>query len=121
MTYEHTPPRAAFNDERLFVYGLDHWLRRDEEHGMQGGRQEQRGAGGYVLCSTCNNNTGTWYGYELMLLARAAGNILANAPLDEFDQSVDRQGAEVAFLTRPGRPDLGPHPLRVAKQIVTMM
>src|SRR5581483_1092578 len=121
MTYEHVPPRAAGNDERLTVYGLDHWLGRDEERGLEGGRIEQRGAGARVLCEDCNNKTGSWYGNELALLSRAAHNLLARSPLEEFDSSLQPMASDVAFKQTPGRPDLGPHPLRIAKQIVSMM
>lgn len=121
LTYEHVPPRATGNDESLRVYGLDHWLSSDEERGLEGGRIEQRGAGDRVLCESCNNKTGSWFGNELALLARAAHNILGRAPLEEFDKSLDRMAADVAFKQTPGRPDLGPHPLRIAKQFVSMM
>lgn len=121
MTYEHVPPRATGNDERLTVYGLNHWLNRDEERGLEGGRIEQRGAGARVLCAECNNKTGKWYGNELALLARAAYGLLRRSPLDDFDRSLNAMAADVAFKQTPGRPELGPHPLRIIKQFVTMM
>lgn len=70
LSYEHVPPRAAFNDEPTTVYGLADWLAREEDGQMRGGRIEQRGAGASTLCARCNNNTGSWYGTELALAAR---------------------------------------------------
>ncbi len=64
LTFEHVPPRAAFNSERTRVYGLEHWLQRGERGELHGGRIEQRGAGDLTLCEDCNNKTGSWYGNE---------------------------------------------------------
>lgn len=60
LSYEHVPPRAAFNDSPVieieFYKALD--LDFDEK---PRGRINQKGAGGYTLCEKCNNITGKWY------------------------------------------------------------
>lgn len=85
---------------------------------MDGGRIEQRGAGGVVLCQRCNNNTGSWYGNELIRAAGAGARILRETPLNELDQRLEPTFGEVHFRQQPG---IGPHPLRLIKQIVTML
>ncbi len=117
LSYEHVPPRSSFNDQPTTVYGLHHWLARAEDGRMLGGRIEQRGAGARTLCERCNNNTGSWYGNELALAARTAARILRNAPLDEFDALTEHRWATVG-ITKTER---HPHPLRLIKQIVTML
>jgi hypothetical protein len=117
LSYEHVPPRAAFNEDPTTVYGLDDWLARHEDGTMSGGRIEQRGAGGRTLCERCNNNTGSWYGAELARAAAAGARILLDAPLREFDQLTEHRWAEVSLR----QSETGPHPLRFIKQIVTMM
>lgn len=58
LTFEHIPPRAAFNYFNLKMY--DFWayiLRNNTRY-----KQFQKGAGRYSLCASCNNLTGEWYG-----------------------------------------------------------
>lgn len=116
-SFEHVPPRKAFNDEPSTSYSLIDWLAR-EEGGLEGGKVEQRGAGGAVLCRRCNNNTGSWYGSELVRAARAGARILSQLPLDEIDESLEPGYAQVKFTQQP---QVGPHPLRLAKQIIAML
>jgi hypothetical protein len=117
LSYEHVPPRAAFNEDPKTVYGLAEWLAREEDGTMSGGRIEQRGAGGRTLCERCNNNTGSWYGNELALAARAGARILLDVPLKEFDALTEPQYGRVQIK----QTDRHPHPLRFIKQIVTML
>lgn len=117
LSYEHVPPRAAFNEDPTIVYGLDDWLARSEDGTMSGGRIEQRGAGRHTLCERCNSNTGSWYGNEIARAARAGAQLLIDAPLREFDQLTEHRWADVGFR----QSSTGPHPLHFIKQIVTMM
>ena len=58
LTFEHIPPRAAFNHFNLKLYDFwDFLLHNNTRY-----KQFQRGAGRYSLCKSCNNLTGEWYG-----------------------------------------------------------
>jgi hypothetical protein len=116
-SFEHVPPRKAFNDEPSTSFNIMDWLAR-EEGGLTGGKIDQRGAGDAVLCHSCNNNTGSWYGAELVRAARAGARILGQLQLDELDQHVDPAWATVVFKQQP---KIGPHPLRLVKQIIAML
>jgi hypothetical protein len=117
LSFEHVPPRSAFNDDPASVYGLDDWLARDEEGRMSGGRIEQRGGGARTLCERCNNNTGSWYASQLARAAAAGARLLLETPLRELDQLTEYRWAEARFRQTEG----GPYPLRFIKQIITMM
>lgn len=102
LSYEHVPPQAAFNRHPVIEASLEKaiaWGIEESPHG----RINQRGAGAYTLCESCNSVTGAWYG---------------NAFADWC-----YQGAEVLV-----RSDFKPRliylhcifPLRVIKQIIAM-
>ena len=57
LTFEHTPPRKAFNNNQIF-------LRTIEDHVSDRGERTRfrRGLGAYSLCGRCNTRTGAWYG-----------------------------------------------------------
>jgi hypothetical protein len=93
------------------------WLAR-EEGGLDRGTIEQRGAGDAVLCQRCNNNTGSWYGCELVRAAHAGANMLGQLPLDELDSSLEHEWVKVVFKQQA---KVGTHPLRFIKQIVAML
>jgi hypothetical protein len=105
LTFEHVPPRAAFNDRGVFYARNQDVFGGKWEPGtpLPRGRQQQRGAGRYTLCQKCNNETGSWYGaayvdfarYAMILLHRSRGRISLAYPYGIF-------------------------PLRVLKQIVVM-
>lgn len=60
LSFEHVPPRAAFNNRPLRVLrGLEIHA---AEHDPARGEVQQRGSGAYTLCERCNNDTGSWYG-----------------------------------------------------------
>jgi hypothetical protein len=117
LSYEHVPPRAAFNDEPTTVHGSDEWLNRDPDGALPGGRVERRGAGGRTLCERCNNNTGSWYGTELKRAANTGAKLLAQTPLKDFDGLLEHRWAQVTLK----QSEMGPHPLRFIKQIVAML
>ena len=102
LSFEHVPPKSAFNNQRVVRIGLDQAINTGP-YDRPKGRIEQRGAGAYTLCESCNNNTGSWYAPAF------AGWCL--------------QGAKVLIRT-----DFDPRlftiqyifPLRILKQIVTM-
>ncbi len=99
MTYEHVPPEAAFNDERIVKQTLEQML---EQKGKR--TWEQRGAGAYTLCSSCNSNTGGWYGGAYVRWAHQAGRMVLRGRRAYPHQ--------VTFTDM--------YPLRVVKQIAVM-
>jgi hypothetical protein len=115
-SFEHVPPRKALNDQPTRVYGITDWL--DAPNGvLTGGQIEQRGAGGFYLCQRCNNNTGSWYGKELVVAAASGARILRETSLDDLDAMLEPTWANVTFR----QSETGPHPLRFIKQVVTML
>lgn len=103
LSFEHVPPKKAFNNRRVVRIGFDRAITLGPYDRLGKGPIEQRGARVYTLCPTCNNNTGSWYA-------------------DAF-ATWCVQGAQVLVKT-----DFNPRlftlhyvlPLRVLKQIVTM-
>jgi len=62
LSFEHVPPRAAFNDRPVVAIPFDQALSLGPNDETPKGKIQQRGMGGYTLCERCNNNTGAWYG-----------------------------------------------------------
>ena len=105
LTFEHVPPRAAFNDRGVFEAKIDDLLGGEWIPGeaTAGGKYQQRGAGRHSLCAKCNNDTGAWYGAAYVDFARQAMILL------------HRSNGKMS-LAYP----YGVFPLRVLKQIVVM-
>lgn len=107
LTFEHIPPRAAFNATpakpvtglQLHEGGRMPW----DTAGLTYQNQQQ-GMGKYSLCSTCNNNTGSWYGDEYVSFARTVHGVLSE-PIDSQYHSF-------------GVRDI--HPLRFIKQVISL-
>lgn len=60
LTFEHIPPRSAFNDKPIFVQTHIHLTQQNSP--LFGKRMtSNKGAGDYLLCKECNNYTGDWY------------------------------------------------------------
>ncbi len=117
LTFEHVPPKSSFNEGRTEVYGLMEFLNRPRDEEMTGGTVEQRGAGEWTLCESCNNKTGSWCVPELGKATAAAAKLLREMPLDEIDENPEEVVARVTFRGA-GRQ---PRPLLLVKQIVTML
>jgi hypothetical protein len=81
LTFEHVPPRAAYNDRRVFEAKMENLLGGEWIPGtaVTNGRYLQRGAGRYSLCGKCNNDTGAWYGTPYVDFARQAMVILSRS------------------------------------------
>jgi hypothetical protein len=103
LTYEHVPPQAAFNNKRVEIVTGPNAIELPPGL-IEDGDYEQRGMGAHTLCAPCNNNTGTWYGAALVDWCRGAHDVL-------LDTSGKYSG--------PNTMDI--YPLRVIKQIVTML
>lgn len=78
LSFEHVPPRAAFNDRRVLYAHSKQLLRDSANLDSLSGKVLQKGAGRYTLCERCNNQTGSWYGpayvdwaYQGMQIVRA--------------------------------------------------
>jgi hypothetical protein len=103
LTFEHSPPDAAFNDSPIVRANIREMLDRGSLDDLRW-RKQQRGAGDYTLCAKCNSLTGHWYGAAFANWAH--------------------QGMEVAKATQ-GYPTLiyrfNIFPLRVLKQVVCML
>jgi hypothetical protein len=59
LSFEHVPPRAAFNNRRVVKVGFDDAAHLGPDQ-VPRGQIQQRGAGAYTLCESCNNWTGNW-------------------------------------------------------------
>jgi len=79
LSFEHVPPRAAGNEDRAWMYGMDNWLGRDMESGKPAGRAriQQRGSGAYSLCRSCNEGAGAEYVPEFLGWIDLGNRVLA--------------------------------------------
>src|SRR4051812_42386815 len=80
LSFEHVPPRSAFNRNRVELFSVEQWLSRENGKPTSRGRILQRGTGGFTLCESCNNLTGRLYVPELEKLTRAGAQILHSLP-----------------------------------------
>jgi hypothetical protein len=104
LSFEHIPPRRAFNDHGVFEADVKKMFESGWQPGVKpDGRINQKGAGRFTLCERCNNATGSWYGIPYIEVAKQAMELL------------DRSGGDVS-LAYPYRM----YPLRFLKQVVTM-
>lgn len=113
LTFEHIPPRAAYNSERARpvlgkillskeVLQFENRMPWDTT-GLQY-QNQQKGMGMFSLCADCNNNTGSWYGDAFVEFAKRANVAMHKYPVEEDGQVV--------------LCDL--YPLRIIKQILSM-
>lgn len=103
LTFEHVPPKAAFNSDAIFIQKYDHLL--NELSPVYGKKmRSNKGFGAYTLCKECNNNTGSWYAKDFAEFALQGMDIL----------KYERENLEkVKFVIQF-------KPLNVVKQILTM-
>lgn len=112
LTFEHIPPKAAFNSQPVKSVSIHDkigdikklpW----ETDGLQF-LNLQKGMGGWTLCAECNNKTGAWYGAEYAAVA----NVIYRA-LSEYKTFDDSRKNDLLVLT-------GVHPLRFIKQVISL-
>ena len=56
LSFEHVPPKAAFNDNPILRTNFEKVLASENLDELQG-KVQQRGSGAYTLCEKCNNDT----------------------------------------------------------------
>lgn len=108
LTFEHIPPRAAFNSfptkpvsgDQLFI---DNMRMPWDTKGLRY-NNEQRGMGLYSLCNDCNNKTGSWYGGAYVEIAHGIHGALSK-PVPEDAARIQMNDI---------------YPLRFIKQILSM-
>lgn len=101
LTFEHVPPRSAFNNSRVQVVQGDAALQLPPGE-IWGGYYQQQGSGAYTLCAKCNNDTGSWYAAAFVHWCTVGGEALK-----------EPQGPPKFTVTNF-------YPLRTAKQILAM-
>jgi hypothetical protein len=114
LSFEHVPPRAAFNSSRVDIQGLEHWLSRSA--GGAGLRKtiQQGGQGLQVFCAQCNSETGSWYASELTgWVHGAVAAMRALPPIGEMDQELEPHVVRLRINQV--------RPLAFVKQIITMV
>ena len=113
LTFEHIPPRAAFNADRIRpVSGnvlLSEKVLEDANRmpwdisGLQYINQ-QKGMGLFSLCPECNNNTGAWYGDAYVEFAKMTHFAMGKLPVEASEK--------VGFRNM--------YPQKIVKQILSM-
>jgi len=104
LTFEHIPPRRAFNASSAVAHTLYGLHVGSTYHKSPPPKEGRRGLGKHSLCERCNGVTAAWYGdafadWTIQCLRYAEKIDAANAVLLSFDL----------------------YPLRVLKQILTML
>jgi hypothetical protein len=79
LTFEHVPPRAAFNDAPAVLVEFQEALSCGPGQQPKTRRIQRRGFGSYTLCPRCNNNTGSWYGPAFVEWCQKGWQILAQS------------------------------------------
>lgn len=108
LTFEHIPPRAAFNSTPAKPISGDGALFDDDRMPWDTTglpyQNQQKGMGRYSLCQECNNNTGSWYGDDYIIVAQVVHSILSEPIEPQY------QGFGIRNI----------HPLRFIKQVLSM-
>lgn len=109
LTFEHIPPKAAFNATPSRPVTGDILINDNERMpwdltGLPYENQ-QSGMGRFSLCRECNNNTGTWYGNDYVKFTHIVHAFLAD------NNSYLAQGVCVKQI----------YPLRIIKQVLSML
>ena len=105
LSFEHVPPEAAFNDQRVLESDIHRVMSGDliAELEKPTGKFNQRGAGKFTLCDRCNTTTGGYYGRSYVQFVK--------------------QVFPLCHMVQPGTPvtfDCQIRPLDVFKQILMM-
>lgn len=116
LSFEHVPPRSANNSQKVYLFDMQNWLNRNV-NGEVKGKQFQRGAGVRSLCRDCNSLAGQWYVQDYAELVRVALGAMQQIPQDQLRMADEKVRVRIhSQLTVKGA-----RPLRILKQIITMM
>ena len=92
LTFEHIPPRAAFNSTPAKPVSMEELLKNGNISGKERlpwdtkglkYQNQQKGMGRYSLCRTCNSYTGKHYGDAYASFAKLASDAIRNLPVEE--------------------------------------
>ena len=118
LTFEHVPPRSAFNNDRVQLQVLG--LVEGEGIVERPGAFQQRGAGDYYLCAECNNLLGRLYvpAYQQFVGLCARGLFEAGASADLNENNGDNT---FHLWMEGGEDPLVLYPARIVKQALAML
>lgn len=109
LTYEHIPPRSAFNKEQTKMYTGNELLADGDRLPWETDGLKyincQQGAGAFTLCKDCNNITGKWYGNSYRYVAYNVAHAIIEWADDPEAEAI-------------GIKDV--YPLRFIKQVLSM-
>ncbi|WP_342419258.1 hypothetical protein [Paenibacillus sp. FSL H8-0168] len=106
LTFEHIPPKGAFNDRPIIKPNFEQFANKGPEEKING-KIHQKGAGSFSLCAKCNNDTGAYYGndfidwaYQAMVLNQMSlGSGEIYYPFNIFPLRVIKQILTMFFST----------------------
>jgi len=102
LSFEHVPPRSAFNDKPIFMQTTEHlWEENSRFFGKK--IKSNKGFGSFTLCEQCNNDTGDWYAKDFGEFAHQGMHII-------------KEMRDVPYV----KGTYTIKPLNVFKQIITM-
>ena len=108
LTFEHIPPRAAFNSTPVRPVTGDKIIKDQDRMPWDASglpyTNQQRGMGKFTLCKECNNNTGAWFGNDYNQISHVLHQTLS----EHIPSSVNGIGIKEVF------------PLRFLKQVISM-
>ena len=82
LTFEHVPPKKAFNNSRVHVLEGEDAIKTMSDGRMPWEllgikyKHQQKGKGGYYLCEECNNKTGSWYANDYIQFVQSIWNAI---------------------------------------------
>lgn len=103
LTFEHIPPRAAFNSKGIKSYIGEDILTNDTmpwDVNNLPYKNMQRGVGDYSLCESCNNLTGTWYGNSYIGIAHACAELLSKIDNNDAKYEISLYNANPLFFMK---------------------
>ena len=114
LTFEHIPPKAAFNNKPSRVYSMENILEKTKDskqipksfEGLHYS-DRQKGYGDYLLCAKCNNMTGHLYAPAYINFNNSILKLIA----DNYDDYMKATGLQLDARIKP---------LNFAKQVLSM-